>query len=228
MGAPKYRHEIKHFINLSDYFALRQRMRVITRPDPYAGTDGQYKVRSLYFDNLDNKALMEKINGVNHREKFRIRFYNDNPSFIKLEKKGKVSGLCTKQSTAVTREQCERMIRGDISWMADCDNALLLELYAKMRFQLLKPKTVVDYTREAYIYTAGNVRITFDSNIRSGLYSQDIFNPELSTMSVTENKQIILEVKFDGFLPEMIQDMLQTNTRQSTAVSKYAVCRTLG
>ncbi len=102
MKKQKFRHELKHYINISDYFALKSRLKHIARLDRFAGSDGTYKIRSLYFDNPDNKALMEKINGINNREKFRIRFYNDDPSFIKLEKKSKVNGLCTKKAIDIS------------------------------------------------------------------------------------------------------------------------------
>ena len=228
MKKPKFRHELKHYINVSDYFTIKSRLKHIARLDKFAGSDGTYKIRSLYFDNPDNKALMEKINGINHREKFRIRFYNDDPSFIKLEKKSKTNSLCSKAAARVTREQCERLLEGDIEWLIASGNKLLQELYAKMQYQLMQPKTVVDYFREAYIYEPGNVRITIDSKLKSGLVSKDFFNPNLPTMNITASGQIILEVKFDAFLPELIRDIIQTNERRNTAISKYAACRIYG
>lgn len=224
----KLRHEIKHYINLSDYFALHQRLRVITKSDPNAVENGKYRIRSLYFDNLHDKALREKINGVNNREKFRIRYYNDDTSFIKLEKKSKINGLCSKQSASVTKEQCEELIKGNIEWMKATENPLIMELYAKMHYQQLKPKTIVDYIREPFIYEPGNVRITIDSNIRTGLNSKDLFNENLSTMTADIEGVIILEIKFDEFLPEVIRDIIQTKNRQCSAFSKYVVCRRYG
>lgn len=225
MGEKKFRHELKYHINVADYYTLRNRLKFIARQDSHGGAGGKYKVRSLYFDNFDDKALMEKINGLNRREKFRLRYYNDNPLFIKLEKKSKVNGLGRKSAAEVSREQVERLLIGDISWMLERGNPLLLELYAKMKYQLLRPKTVVDYDREAYIFSPGNVRITLDSNVRSGLFSRDLFNPRLPTLAVKNGGQIILEVKFDAFLPEVIRDIIQTNERQNSSISKYAASR---
>ena len=85
----KFRHEIKHYINLSDAMAIKKRLSLIADIDKNAKSDGKYKVRSLYFDTLDDKVLMEKISGINNREKFRIRYYNEDSKFIKLEKKVK-------------------------------------------------------------------------------------------------------------------------------------------
>jgi hypothetical protein len=172
--------------------------------------------------------LNEKIDGYNKREKFRIRFYNDNFSFIKLEKKSKINGKCIKISAPLTKEDCEKILNNDTTWMINSKESLIQELYFKMKSQLLRPKTIVDYTREAYIYKAGNVRITIDTNIKSGLYSKDMFNMKLPKIRTISNDQIILEVKYDDFFPDVIKNLIQTSTRSATSISKYANCRMFG
>ena len=224
----KPRHELKFFINVSDYFSIKNRIKHIASIDKNSGSSGSYHIRSLYFDNFNDKALIEKVNGYSRREKFRIRYYNDNFNFIRLEKKSKVNGLCTKFSAPLTKEQCEKILNNDIDWMLTSDKSLIQELYFKMKSQMLRPKTVVDYTREAYIYRPGNVRITIDSNVRTGICSQDMFNTTLPTMKIPNNDTIILEVKFDEFLPDIIKDTIQTNTRKATSISKYASSRMFG
>ncbi|WP_299997386.1 polyphosphate polymerase domain-containing protein [uncultured Clostridium sp.] len=224
----KPRHELKFFINFSDYFEIKNRIKYIAYLDKNANTSGNYHIRSLYFDNFNDKALLEKINGYSKREKFRIRYYNDNFDFIRLEKKSKINGLCTKFSAPITKKECKKLLNNDIDWMLNSNKSLIKELYFKMKSQMLKPKAVVDYTREAYIYKPGNVRITIDSNVRTGIYSQDIFNMTLPTIKIPNNDAIILEVKFDEFLPDIIKDVIQTNTRKSTSISKYASSRMFG
>lgn len=224
----KPRHELKFFINVSDYFSIKNRIKHIASIDKNSSSSGSYHIRSLYFDNFNDKALLEKVNGYSRREKFRIRYYNDNFNFIRLEKKSKVNGLCTKFSAPLTKEQCEKILNNDIDWMLTSDKSLIQELYFKMKSQMLRPKTVVDYTREAYIYRPGNVRITIDSNVRTGICSQDMFNTTLPTMKIPNNDTIILEVKFDEFLPDIIKDTIQTNTRKATSISKYASSRMFG
>lgn len=228
MRALKFRHELKHYITIADYYAIRSRLKLIAKTDRYGDSNGAYKVRSLYFDTPENKALMEKINGINNREKFRLRYYNDDPSLVKLEKKSKINGLCTKQSVHITQEEGELMINGNIEWMINSGKPTLMELYTKIKNQLLRPKTIVHYLREAYIFAPGNVRITIDRDIRSGLVSRDFFHENLPTLSAQQLGTIVLEVKFDNFLPEIIQDIIQTNTRRPTAISKYALCRIYG
>lgn len=224
----KYRHEYKHYINMADYIAIKQRLSYIAKPDCHAGPDGKYRIRSLYFETPDDKNLKEKLYGVNNREKFRIRYYNDDTDFIRLEKKTKVNGFGNKLSAPLTKEECEKLIAGDTQWMRSSEHPLILELYAKMKFQLLRPKTIVDYIREPFIYNPGNVRITFDSGIETGINSTDLFNQDLPTVRSNAGNVIILEVKYDEFIPGVIMAVLQTKNRKSTAFSKYAACRVFG
>jgi hypothetical protein len=112
--------------------------------------------------------------------------------------------------------------------MYKSEHMLLKELYSKMRYDLLKPKTIVDYIREAYVYQAGNVRITIDNHINTGLFSKDFFNFNLPTVPMLKDGQIVLEVKYDEFLPTVIRDIIGINHRSSTSISKYAGCRLYG
>ncbi|MBQ5319563.1 MAG: polyphosphate polymerase domain-containing protein [Oscillospiraceae bacterium] len=221
-----FRHEWKHEINYSDMIILRQRLKAVMKPDENA-VDGKYFIRSLYFDNISDKALHEKIDGVNCREKFRIRYYNDDTSLIHLEKKSKINGLGNKQSANLSAEEAQKIVDGDFDWMIDCDRPLVQELYSKMKSQGLRPKTIVDYTREPFVFSAGNVRVTLDYDIRTGLYCTDFFNPDCITIPAG-NAPIILEVKWDEFLPSVIRDIVQLESRHTAAFSKYAACRIYG
>ena len=221
-----YRHEWKHEINMADLYAIRARLMAVARGDPHA-KDGKYFIRSLYFDNLSDKALREKIDGVDRREKFRIRYYNNDTSFIKLEKKSKVNGLETKYSAPLTKEEAQRIVCGDYEFLRKSQHSLLQEFYCKIRYQGLKPRTIVDYTREPFIYGPGNVRVTFDYNIRTGLTCTDFLNPDCVTIPAGD-QIVILEVKWDEFLPSIIKSAVQMPGRRVTAFSKYAQCRIYG
>ena len=224
----KMRHEIKHEITYHDMIILRKRLQTVMKRDSYA-KDGIYKIRSLYFDNISDKALREKIDGVNHIEKFRIRYYNDDTSFIRLEKKSKKSGLGNKQMAPLTLEEAQKIIDGDYEWMKSCkDRPLILELYTKMVLQGLRPKTIVDYTREPFTFDAGNVRVTLDYNIRTGLKCTDFLNSDCITIPAGDTNTIILEVKWDNYLPEIIKDIVQLEGRRGAAFSKYAISRIYG
>jgi len=221
-----YRHEWKHEISYADLLAIRARLSVIMERDPHA-VDGKYLIRSLYFDNLDDKALREKIDGVNLREKFRIRYYNGDPSVLHLEKKSKRAGLGTKYSANLTPEEAQKLVDGDLAWMMESGRPLVQELYCKMRYQGLRPTTIVDYTREPFICRPGNVRVTFDYDIRTGLRCTDFLNPACVTVPAGD-APILLEVKWDAFLPAVIRDAVQTPGRRVEAFSKYAQCRIYG
>ena len=161
----KFRHEYKHQVNLADIYGLKTRLSAVAGHDSNCDADGTYFVKSLYFDNYMDKALREKIDGVNKREKFRIRYYGTDTSFIRLEKKSKINGLCNKVTCRITAEECKKIIDGDIDFMKDSEHELMRELYSKMKYQLLRPKCIVAYTRECFVYRCGNVRVTLDMNI---------------------------------------------------------------
>ena len=224
----RLRHEVKHEISYSDLLVIRQRLRTVAFADSHAekGGYGQYHIRSLYFDDINDKALMEKVNGVSRREKFRIRYYNGDKSVIYLEKKSKYANLGSKQRAPLTEEQAQSIVDGNTKWMIDSPYPLIRELYSKMQTAGLAPKTIVDYTREPFVYPAGNVRVTIDYNIRSGMKCTDFLNTECVTVPVSDS--IILEVKWDGFLPDIIRDAVSLEDRREGAFSKYAACRIYG
>ena len=220
-----FRHEIKHEITYSDMITIRQRLSAVAYLDPNA-VDGKYTIRSLYFDNLSDKALREKTDGVNCREKFRIRYYKGDTSDIHLEKKSKLNGLGDKQSAPLTAEQAQMIVDGKYDWMISSEYPLIRELYTKMTTEGLRPKTIVDYTREPFVFPAGNVRVTIDYDIRTGLACTDFLNKNCVT--VPASQAIILEVKWDAFLPDIIRDAVALEDRREGAFSKYAACRIYG
>ena len=220
----KLRHELKHTINPQEDRVLASRLRKLFKHDVNADSHGSYRVSSLYFDTPYDKALRQKLDGVNRREKFRLRYYGSDTSFIRLEKKFKINGLCGKYSATVTENQVQCILAGDIDFLLKCENPLLLEFYSKMRGSLLAPKTIVTYDREAFLYEPGNTRITIDRNLRSGLSNLDFLNPQLYHAPVS-NRLAVLEIKYDEFLPDLVRMAVQLPNRQAAAYSKYAVCR---
>ena len=218
------RHELKHQISPLEDLVLAGRLRRLFSRDVHAGTDGTYRVTSLYFDTPYDAALREKLDGVDRREKFRLRYYGEAPAWLKLEKKFKVNGLCGKRSVRLPREEGERLLAGDFAFLFQCGEPLLQELYSKLRGDGLAPKTVVCYDREAFLYAPGNVRITLDRNIRTGLSTVDFLRPERAGLRALEGLTV-LEVKYDAFLPDLVRMAVQTPDRRAGACSKYALCR---
>ena len=218
-----FRHEWKIEINRSDLIAVRRRLQAVAQPDSHA-IGGTYRIRSLYFDDPADTALREKLDGVNMREKFRIRYYNGDPTLLHLEKKSKCNALCSKQTDVLTAPQAQSIADSNWDWMMASANPLVQELYTKMRTRGLRPKTIVDYTREPFVFGPGNVRVTLDYDIRTGLGCTDFLNPDCVTIPAGDSP-VILEVKWDAFLPDIIRDAVQLSGRRSAAFSKYAACR---
>lgn len=221
-----FRHEWKHEITTSDLAALRARLQVLMTPDSH-GVNGRYQIRSLYFDTPADKALWEKRNGVDPREKFRLRYYDGDLSVIRLEKKSRRNGLGSKVSAPLSPQEAQSIMDGTRGWMAGCGRPLVEELYHKMAVQGLRPKTIVDYTREAFVYAPGNVRVTLDHHLRTGLQCVDFLNPDCVTVPAGD-ASAVLEVKWDTFLPDLIRDAVQLVGRRTAPFSKYAACRLYG
>ena len=222
----EFRHEWKHEIGCADLVALRSRLAAVMERDVHS-SHGRYQIRSLYFDNLADKALREKLDGVDRREKFRVRYYNQDTSFVLLEKKCKVNGLCGKLQAELTPREVRAIARGDSRPLADSAAPLVRELARKMDTQGLRPRTIVDYTREPFVCAPGNVRVTLDYGIRTGMTGTDFLDPDCVTIPAGD-APVILEVKWDAFLPSVIRDIVQVPRTHSAAFSKYAACRIYG
>lgn len=221
-----FRHELKHEISLLDIPALRSRLSAVMGADPYA-PEGRYIISSLYFDTPGDRALKEKLNGVSRREKFRLRYYNGDISLILLEKKVKIDGLCAKQRTDISLGDALALARGERPCFDGDSPPLLGELRRKMAVEGLRPKVIVQYTREPFIYSPGNVRVTIDYHIRTCTAWERFLEPGCPAIPVP-NGTAVLEVKWDSFLPSIVRDLVQTPGARAGAFSKYAACRIYG
>jgi len=222
------RHELKYYINYQEYTYLKNRIKNILNLDENATEGIGYHIRSLYFDDIYNSALEEKLSGVLKRKKYRIRIYDELDKVIKLECKEKYGEYISKTSTNITREQFYDIIfeRG-INFLLEKEKQVANNFFIDTKTRLLKPAVITDYCREAYILDAGNVRITFDKNLKAGINSPDIFSPELITVSAMPQNMMILEIKYDGFLPKYIRQLLKISKHDRSAISKFVICRLL-
>ncbi len=218
-----YRHEIKHVISPGEAAAIRMNLNAVAALDPHAREKGSYCIRSLYFDDPRDTALHEKLDGVNERRKFRIRYYNDDLSYIMLECKIKKDGVGRKPQERLTYEETQAIMRGDIDWMVKSGRPLPAALYVDMKTRRLRPKAVVQYKRVPFVYGPGNVRVTIDWDIRTG-FPRDFLNPAGITLPIDENV-MLLEVKWDEYLPSVIRQAAALKSKMPSAFSKYAACR---
>lgn len=219
------RHELKYFINPAELEALRARLRPVMQLDSHCRNGEGYVIRSLYLDDIDNSAYMDKVSGVMARDKYRIRIYRYSDKEIFLERKRKLGDLIQKSSVQITRRLCDQIISGDPRGLQTSQNPLLQDVYVQMRTRLLRPAVIVDYVREAYTSPAENVRVTFDMQLKSGLHSFDLFNAKLPTVSPMDDGMEILEVKYDNYLPDHVRGLLNGIDADRSAVSKYVLCR---
>lgn len=222
---PKYRHEFKYFAPEYILKYLEQRSQIVLKKDSHTGTKGFYNIRSLYFDDYFNTCYYENEDGTDPREKFRIRIYNNSTSRITLELKQKKQGMTLKTSTPISLERCQALMHGKKPDIKNDDSFLYKKFYSQILLRQLKPTTIVCYDRIPFVYKNGNVRVTFDRNIRSGNDFTKFFDDDLPVRPILPAGTNLLEVKFDEFLPDYIYEILQTNKLKQTTFSKYFLCR---
>lgn len=220
-----YRHELKYLISASELFLLKSRISNLMRPDPHAGADGLYNIRSLYFDDYHDRCFFENENGTDPREKYRIRIYDHSAKRITLECKRKEHGKTLKTSCPLTLEQATRSIQAQYLPHTETLPPLLRKFMLEMQTRCLRPVVIVEYERTPFIYKSGNVRVTFDTQISSSSSVTDFFSDTLPKRPVMPVGQHLMEVKFDEFLPDFIYQSLNLGQLQQTSYSKYYLCR---
>lgn len=219
-----YRNELKFLCTEREFALIEGRIGAVMYPDSY-GMGEAYSVRSVYFDDYENSCAYENEAGISERSKFRIRIYNGDDSFIRLEIKSKKHGYGKKESATLTREECMQYLKG-------IPEQITKELpYARRRLSLemavrgMHPVTVVEYERKAFTYPYGNVRVTFDRNISMSNNVCDFLKESVPLKPIMQTGLHILEVKFDEFLPDVIAGLLEIGTLERTAFSKYYMAR---
>lgn len=221
----KFRHEWKYIISCGQLQTIQTRLRTLLALDKNVGPSGSYTIRSLYFDDYDNRCFYENENGTDPREKFRIRIYNHAASRIMLECKRKERGKTLKTSCALTIAQTKCLMEGKPVPLIGQQDPLLQKLTAQMLLRRLRPVVIVEYERVPYVCKNGNVRITLDKNISSSGAVRSFLDERIPKRPVMPSGQQLLEVKYDEFLPDYIYHSLQLGDLQQTAYSKYYICR---
>ena len=223
----KYRHELKFIINKEMSKILKQRLSLVMDIDKNSvNLDNTYFIRSLYFDDPNSSAYYEKLDGVLYRKKYRIRIYNSDPSFIRLERKWKHNNMTSKDQIKLSKEECIDILNNNLDKI-NLTSDLIKDFIFEIKTKGLKPSVIVDYKRLAYTYPISDVRITFDENLKSGLYNYELFNDEKISYDIFDSNEVVLEVKFNEVIPEHIAIILGTIPMYRQAVSKFARCRSI-
>jgi hypothetical protein len=232
-GAP-FRHELKFLMDRAGALALKAALRVVMAPDPHAGADGRYRVRSLYFDDPWDSAWRDKAQGTAARVKYRLRAYGDLTGAWALERKLRTGDLVRKDQARLAGWQAERLAGGDFGFLRDEADPLCREFHYECQSRLLRPKLALDYEREPYTLAAGDTRVTFDENVRAlargmgvsyGGGRGSLADARSPAVAALPPGQVILEVKFTGFLPGAARALLPREGAARAALSKYAMCR---
>lgn len=223
----RYRHELKYEITNQMAEILKKKLALLMNIDSNSvNDDNSYFIRSIYFDDINSTAYYEKIDGVEYRKKYRIRLYNNDLNFIRLECKHKHQNMTFKEQTLISKTICDNILNGDVDKIDfEKSEDLLKRFILDFKTQALRPTVIVDYNRVAFTYNISDVRITFDSNISSGKYNHDIYDVNKQTYKVLDNNKTILEVKFNEILPEPIANILSTIPMARQAFSKFSSCR---
>ena len=219
------RHEKKYWISKGDMAVRRSKLEKVLGHDEHADEDGNYFIRSLYFDDIDDSAYYDKVDGNAERDKYRIRIYNLSDDVIFLERKRKVGYLIQKSSCRITPKLAEAMMEGNATPLIGMDNPLLKDMYLQMRMKLLRPKVIVEYVREAYVHPAENTRITFDKQLATCPFKAELFSKKLLTLSPVDDDREILEIKYDRYLPDYVNKLISGVPAEYCAISKYVLCR---
>lgn len=220
----EYRHELKYRVSRGSYEILRGRLKAAMRSDPNA-ENGRYRITSLYFDDPYRSAYFDKQNGILNRKKFRIRTYNLDPAFIRLEEKCKNGDMGYKKNAVLSLGEYHALLSGKTDFLSEerfSGTAAEDFLWANAAARLA-PAVVVDYLREPYICAAGNVRITFDLRISAG-NTRDFFDPNTRFTPALPNDEAVLEIKYDRFLPLYIEELLSGVPLLYESLSKFVLC----
>lgn len=221
------REEKKFLISVDSFVALSHKLEQVLLSDPHNGTHG-YRIRSLYFDTVYDGDYFEKEDGVELRRKIRLRCYDPNADYAMLEMKQKQGPSQKKRSLKISRADAISLTKGDYSPLLKYSEPFAAECYAFMHCRCYRPKTIVEYNRKAFIAKENKIRITFDNNIISTESSFDLFDPHLNMNPVLDKYDVVLEVKFNGFLLSYIQQLIDTVNRSELSVSKYVLARQNG
>lgn len=221
----KFRHEYKYIVTEQQIELLKQRLGKLMPIDPHVGPDGSYHLRSLYFDDYNDRCYYENLNGTDPREKFRIRIYNRSAERIALECKRKERAKTLKTSCLLTEDQCRRLMRGEALPDVASQPDVLRKLTLEMLLHHMRPVVIVGYDRIPYIYDAGNVRVTLDMRLYSSTDINRFLDGNITQRPVMPKGVHLLEVKWDDFIPDVIYRACQLDNLTQTAYSKYFLCR---
>lgn len=219
------RHELKYYINRADYEYCKSMLKHLMKRDSHQLNDEGYFIRSLYLDDSNDNSVREKLAGVEKRDKYRLRIYDFDQEWAKFERKRKTNNYVNKTTTIITREEAQNIINGNFEDLLNYKKQETNSLYFDLKGKYYRPVVIVDYIRDAFILDYNNIRITFDKQLRNNDQDFDLFSPKITTEPLQPNEVIIMEIKFNNFLPPWFKNIFKLESATSSAISKYCQSR---
>ena len=221
------RKEVKFLVSSTDRVYLLNSLSQILVPDKYGDYNG-YKTRSIYFDSIDNEDFREKQIKTEKRKRIRVRIYNEEDKFAKFEIKRKHFERELKESITITKEDAIRLINREYSVLLNYkDNPLYEYAFNLMKSKLYRPVSMVEYDRRAFTHEFFNTRVTLDNNLRFTNFNYDLFNKNINFQKGLPGDKSILEVKYDRFLFQQLQEVLSKRNFVGKPPSKFGTSRQL-
>ena len=220
------RNELKYYIPYKEYTVLSNSLKKIFQQDKHNKENiGGYFVRSLYFDTIDDKSFEDKVGGIEERSKYRLRIYDTDSKSVKFEIKSKINNTTTKETAVISRSDAEEIQNGNYKVMLKYNNTVLNKAYIEFKKRPYNPVVRVDYLREAFLLCDTNkIRVVFDRFLKSTLLQLDLFADAIM-MPQLKNDIVIMEIKYDNFIPMWIKQLLQVQSFERSALSKYIIGR---
>jgi hypothetical protein len=219
------RREIKFLIPLLQFKKLESKLLLTMTPDTIGSLNGQYRVRSLYFDSFHDDDYYDVLKGVETHKKIRLRRYPPQERAIKLEYKSKRGINQQKTSISISRAQALQMINGDYAFLTELPDPNALPIYSEMATRAYQPKILIEYERQAYTAPGNDIRITFDTNIQASYDFSKLFSLKVNYTPLIAKDYGVLEVKYNGFLYTYLQNLLRCLDMLPSAMSKYVLAR---
>ncbi len=217
------RNELKYYITYAEYQKIRLVLKDVLKLDDYS-KNGPYFIRSLYFDTEFNKAFYEKMFGLGERKKYRLRIYHLDAQQVKFEIKNKVKDQIFKETAIISRKNAMCVIKGEIECLLSYNNTILNKIYCDFKKNQFKPVAIIDYKREAFMDELNKIRVTFDQDLSRDENQLELFN-NVNTQNLLKEGQVIMEIKYNKYLPEIVRDLLSSIRSTRSAISKYCMGR---
>ena len=219
------RHELKFYINQVDYHYAKSLLDELMQRDSHQKDPEGYFIRSLYLDDLYDTSVVEKLAGIENRDKYRLRIYDIDQDWVKLERKRKQNDYVQKTSAIISKKDSENIVKGDYDCLLKYKQQGAQSIYFDLKRKFIKPAVIVDYIRDAYMLDYNEIRITFDKKLRANDQDYDLFSPNIKTEPLLRDEVIIMEIKFNHFLPPWFPNLFKFESATKSAISKYCQSR---